>query len=428
MHSIAHTAVSASRSCTEGQAFIATNQVARLAHAVSMVTAMFKELGMDPKQVMEQYGISANASTSTLPPTLPSSVSLSPPQGTSMEGILSMNNVLSGQPDLLRADSGDHGRKRCASTANDERSHKAIKLEPTSDMSLNTASSSAMVTPMGQYTPPETDLNMNIPLSADAAMGSFGLPSMSHFGFQHTVPPSMPQNSVLQSMPIPPVQSDFVLTRRNTWSERPPTLQHRHTHSVGDGVGNAMALNAINPISHVSNVQPPFTAAGSYGPPPIAPLSAGPDIIPPGHPRSTRSLSVTHNYKPSPFAYGMGPTDTLDTLAATSNYDPEAMALYVPTPEEYAITSSPEEDSEDYGSSGGHSPTRGRGEAGWPSSASGAPSRMSSRSRPDAIANEIPPEYRTEVDRIFFSFLERICSDCKFFSSAPSISFTCPTA
>jgi hypothetical protein len=318
-----------------------------------------------------------------------------------------------GQDMDVHLDVSDNARKRCASSANDERAVKAIKLEPTTmDPHLNTATNSALATPIGKYSPPNTaNSTMSMPtMSNPTTPSSYTLPNVADYNLMSNATAPVSQNG-LDVGSIPPVQQDFVMARRNTWSERPPTLQHRHTLSGGSGLtandlNSAMGHGASAGL--VSSALPPFTAAGSFGPPPIPPLSAGPDVVPSGIPRTARSMSLTAPYSRPTFPIGMD--GTIPSLPSTF---PDGTTIddmhHFPT-DELTFMSSPEEDSEDGPSSGGHSPARGRGEASRPSTSSG-PSRLPSRTRPEAVANEIPPEYRAEVDRIFFNFLQRICSD-----------------
>ncbi|EIN07260.1 hypothetical protein PUNSTDRAFT_114728 [Punctularia strigosozonata HHB-11173 SS5] len=136
-------------------------------------------------------------------------------------------------------------------------------------------------------------------------------------------------------------------------------------------------------------------------------------------------MSVT-GPAPSPFAFGL-PDATMTGNSRPERPRPSTSSgrsgLAARSRFSSAETDDSDSDSEASPSMSHHqskSPSRDRsmsrsrpraGQTSRPSTSHGLQSRASVENVPGAHGNEVPQEYRAEVDRIFFEFLTRICSD-----------------
>jgi hypothetical protein len=368
-------------------------------------------------------------------------------------GIMDMQGIV---------DSADVSRKRCASSVPGNRAIKTMKLEPQDDVPLHINSSP--INPLhpqaSAYPPMQPFIPSNVASTPPSRPSSpKGLP---HHAF-NPVLQQQPQSLTFQDLDLassttghhpdftglscslsstpthtagaagPPYPSPSVT--RMSWSDGPATFPHRQHQHTGSG---SSLSNGINLHGHGLPSAPiPFTTPGVFGSPPAPQLSQqrqgtgvnGVSISPTtSRPvgRVSRSGSMNGSTT-NPFAFGQPEVLTQDIYGL--NYTHSATTISRPqTP-----TSSPEDEYEyeyeydqAFGSDAGdqslaHSPSsqRGRGgtDGGRPSA--GHHKHLQSQSSTENInqmsmnhGNEVPLEYRSEVDRVFFEFLESICSNC----------------
>lgn len=348
-------------------------------------------------------------------------------------------------------DSGDGSRKRCASSMAGDRVIKSMKLEPQEDVPLHIPQTSASTLHLHQSTsyptmPPFIPSNPSSS-SPSRPVSPVGLSS-------HTFPP------VLQPQPHAFTYGDLDLTssaalsqseysstsstpthtapvfppppvNRMSWSDGPATFQrHHHTSSGSSLVG----LHGLG----LSSSAIPFTAPGAFGSAPNAHLSQqragngtnGVPISPSSSRpigRLSRSGSVSGG-SGNPFAFNHPEHHTQEPYAssyARSTTTISAPETPVSSPEAEQYESDMTGDYPRSQSPSGTSASRGRSDsqADMNRPSTGHHSHnLTSQSSPDGPGsasstngNEVPQEYRSEVDRIFFEFLGSICSNCEFF-------------
>ncbi|KAH8107138.1 hypothetical protein BXZ70DRAFT_278637 [Cristinia sonorae] len=361
--------------------------------------------------------------------------------------------------ETISGDSSDMSRKRCASSVAADRVMKVMKMEPQDDVSLQTA-------PATLHAPPPSAPIPQFPFVTPTALA----PSILE---QASLPPSVPSSrppspyslkhlqdsqgalhQVLQyrsieptqaiphgsvdftNTPLPPASQSFnpssIPTAASSWPDPRAALQ-RHSlpgNSVLSNIPTQLGINVAGP-----STIPSYSGSAVYSPtrptlPPHSAMSSAPLIAGSHTTRLSRSSSISN-----PFAFNPG----LDHSVAPS-YEPVTMSR-PPTSGQFSTRpSSPdydndgdrEDDSDDGpGSSpphGGHHHSPGHDEygdenmEGIQSSHSQMTSngqRRMSRTSPSAEganslsghANEVPQEYRGEVERIFFEFLSKTCSN-----------------
>ncbi|KAI0273308.1 hypothetical protein BC834DRAFT_965863 [Gloeopeniophorella convolvens] len=346
----------------------------------------------------------------------------------------------------------DHeSRKRCASSMNeDDRVIKALKMEPPDDVPQHLLSSFPFSSSVGSG---PTSIVSSHPVS-------FLSNPSSRPPSRPTSPPTIPMHAQLNlyqpqlqppSVPIGfppppnltatngPSSSDFTPPNSAThppvaghvpafghapesWGEHPAPFapSHRHTLSGNHLNGDVDMKNII------LGVPPAFAPQTTVFPsPPSAPLAAPPAAtVAPSllQNRASRSNSLSNPPSGDPFAFGVPlPEATIDERA---EYLAGASRPGTGFSRDHSPASSPEYDDEhdsDTGSPGRHYRSR-NGSVG--DAYSRAPQRrtLASRTSTDNFAanvgssngghsNEVPTEYRPEVDRVFFEFLNKTCSN-----------------
>lgn len=392
-------------------------RIVELRKTISLVSELIAATRLDDSPPLHRPG-SSTATSATISPALLNGGLQYPsppraPQSESSPPHLTDANAM----DVHGLDSIDLSRKRCASavTATDgDRVVKAMKREPqpVKIPSPPPAGLASSILPEAKPSPPRM-----FPFNPGD-----GVPSFGHSA--SVSPPSAIHGTNIVDLTDTASESDFGSTSPTfpgtSWPGRPHSLQHRHTLSGGavlNGMGGMHHHSMGMPGS--SNVPLPFTAAGSFG---HAPISLHPQLQ-----RQTRSMS--HNAGgPSPFAFGVPDSGSSSGSARHSFQDITRPSTSGGRETRHSSQEAVESDSED-----DHSP-----------SMSQSASRDQSRSRPRAgqssrpstshglsvdgslgnlnHGNEVPQEYRGEVDRIFFEFLNRICSDRESTCRIPSIS------
>ena len=341
-----------------------------------------------------------------------------PPPGTS-ESMDYDHNVL----DL----NADPSRKRCASSLGPERVIKAPKLEPLDDPPLHSIQPSIGVAPLHPLPIVSSVLNATIPTlnpGTAPAFPSFGLPDQVQPPVP-SLPPSQPASrppsaggsrpNLISAGHIPPplalnqsgsnsLPPQILPSSFSSWADTrapfPGRPHHQHSHS-GSSIHSTIPTSEASVLgySQISNGFPPTLP---HNPPSVMPVSMVPVPSPPhsAHAvRPSRSSSLSNVYLP--------PAYEIHQKVILESSRPQ-------TP----IASSPDEDCDDSdGDDHGHSPPlavygrnkRARADDSEPMSGS-RPKNGRRSSTTDA--NEIPAEYKAEVDRTFFEFLGSICSNC----------------
>lgn len=331
----------------------------------------------------------------------------------------------------------DPSRKRCASSLGPERVIKAPKLEPLDDPPLHSIQPSIGVAPLHPLPTVASVVNPTAPAlnpGPASAVPSFGLshplpdsvqpptsslpssqpasrppsaggnrPSLISAGH---VPPPLPLNQPGSSgLPPPPAPFSSPPVPSVAWADTrapfPGRSHHQHSHS-----GSSIHSIIPGPESPALSYPQISNGFGSTHPPPVMPASMV-SVPSPSHSthvvRASRSSSLSNVYLPSAF-----------------EVHPKSSRPQTP------IVSSPDDDC-DESDGEDHSQSPPLGTYGKNKRARPDDSGPTSGSRPKngrrsstTDANEIPAEYKTEVDRIFFEFLSNICSNraCSLYNVA----------
>ena len=368
------------------------------------------------------------------------------------------------EPNLTQ-DPSDMSRKRCASSvAGPDRALKSLKLEPQDDILMPAThplqppilSAPAPLTsfsfppPMPSIIDPNS-LPPSVPTSRPQSPSRIShslnmlqdLHTSLHFP-SHLDPQSAaaaaPDFAPVSSAPATaptPVSSVFA-----PWPDNRTAIP-RHQHSLS---GNSVLSAVHHPTMPVSTAPPalqypPTAPVGFTSPtrsthPPIAvPVPVPNNSATLASIRSSRSSSISH-----PFAYShpeaVHPPSVYEVLQSR----PSTSGLYStrPSSPDYDNDADGENDSDDAGEGsppqGHHASSSprdltedtkpGLGDSSMegiqPSSSSQSSGRRMSRTSPPSESggstphvNEVPTEYRQEVERIFFEFLVKTCSNRK---------------
>ena len=351
----------------------------------------------------------------------------------------------------------DHeSRKRCASSMNEnDRVIKAMKMEPLDDISQPSLSPpsfpfSASVGPgpgglVNSHSVPFSSNPPSTPPSRPASSG--GLPMHPQLNMYRRSLPSVPigftqlnvaaANGHAPSDFTPPTSathppgSGHVTTFGHPpepWREHPAPFPSSHRHTLSGGHLDAdvdmknIIMGASSAFASPSAVFP--------SPPGSAPLATPPagTVVPSmlqSAARASRSNSLS-NQPPSELAFGVPVSEV--TIDERAEYEACISRPDTGFSRSLSPASSPEDDDEHDSDTG--SPSHSRYRNGSVSEANHQFSRQPARARAltnrsstdnfsssmgangSNHSNEVPQEYRAEVDRIFFEFLTRICSNC----------------
>ena len=202
---------------------------------------------------------------------------------------------------------------------------------------------------------------------------------------------------------LPPAPFSSQLAWADTRAPFPTRSHHQHSHS-GSSIHSVIPISDPPALGY-SQIGNGFASTFSSHPPPVMPVSMVPVPSPPRPAhlvRPSRPSSLSNAYLPS--AYEVHPKTSPG-----------------PSRSQTPIASSPSESSySSFGEDYNQSPPprmygekkRARPDDGGPME-SPRPKKVRRRSTTDA--NGIPSEYKAEVDRIFFDFLDIICSNCGCF-------------
>jgi hypothetical protein len=349
-------------------------------------------------------------------------------------------------------------RKRCASSmTEDDRLPKALKMEPQDD---------ALHSPLSSF-----------PFSSVIASGPAALTNSHPAPFSSnppSSPPSRPASSAGVSLhpqlnmyqrPIPSIplnfppslnvaaangraSSDFTPPASashqpvsghvgsfghspGSWGEHPGPFASSHRHTL-----SGSRLNGDVEMKNIIIGGPPAfasPAAGFHSLPTTAPLTTppaatvAPSLLQSG-PRGSRSNSLSNPPTGDPFAFGVPVTEA--TIDERAEYRVNASRPDTGFSRSHSPISSPDDDDDSEAGSPSHSHYRARndsvGEGNHPFSRPLPRRVLVNRTSTDNFnsgmgangtsshSNEVPQEYRPEVDRIFFEFLNKICSNCLY--------------
>lgn len=338
----------------------------------------------------------------------------------------------------------DPSRKRCASSLGPERVIKAPKLESLDDPPLHSIQPSIGVAPLHSLPtvssvvqptmptltsgtaptfspfglsdpaqPPAPSLPSSQPASRPPSAGSSrpGLISAGH------IPPPLALN---QSGPpqIPPAPFSSPPVSTVTWTATRASFSgrshHQHSHS-GSSIHSIIPVSEHPALTYQQMANNGFTSTLPPSHPP--PLGPPPSVMP------VSMVSVPSPPRP---AHAVRPSrsSSLSNVYLSQTYEPYPKMTASSRPQT-PIASSPDEDCDDSdGEDHSHSPPLGihgrnkRPRADDPGSATGSRQKNGRRTS-TTDANEIPAEYKAEVDRIFFEFLGNVCSNCGCLYNAP---------
>ncbi|KAG5647279.1 hypothetical protein DXG03_000815 [Asterophora parasitica] len=347
----------------------------------------------------------------------------------------------------------DHSRKRCASELEEHRSVKAPKREPQDDIPLTPPAASTPPFAVGGITLP------SVPIKSQPASSRPPTPPTtfsSHRPFNPMklpLPPTPthfdlfpPQAAATTVVAAPAVPSSFP-GLHSSWSDSVVPTRHHHSLSAG-----SIILPQTPPLSTNSMVDPfttdifttdtfttvdPFTTTPLHHKPLRAmpgPFAATATIGPPIG-RMSRSGSINGTF-PAPYGFGYMEagtgswTNALGHRVAGQTTAPTTPSGWFPSVESQASGSSvspasssasaPASDrplSSTVPNTTQNSPTEDKDDDDDDDddddneAASSSKSNHSSDSPPGSSPGDIPQEYRAEVDRIFFEYLNKICSN-----------------
>lgn len=384
-----------------------------------------------------------------------------------------------GSVDSSYSDGSEVSRKRCASSVAGDRVIKSMKLEspedspPALQVAPPAVASSSMLPPTNfSYAYPMSSATPSLPTVAELASVPAPLPSVlsnsrppssagiaAHLSLgmlpdpsQHVAPPMRPalhQPSVLEPVASMSHPADFgspasvssagstVIASYPSWSDgrtAVPRQQHHHSLSTGSILTTASMVSNSMPIPGPSSM--PYTTS-MYSPTRSTHLQQPPlNVASATLGRASRSQSISQMHG-NPFAYvpdGVShPTMYESTQSRPSTAGAGAAAGRYSRPSSPEYDNDEDSDDEEQGNhySPGGDPAGGEGRSSAEGTMNGssrghAGQRRMSRTSPanegggpSGHGNEVPQEYRSEVERIFFEFLNTICSNRTYPPSAP---------
>ncbi|KAI0345366.1 hypothetical protein BDW22DRAFT_1406070 [Trametopsis cervina] len=463
LKNIAKTASSGSEACTNGQTSSAATLVDQLTKHVLLMARMAARMNLsDQPTGSPTSGNSPHASNGPAPNGSPlSSTGLDNTQDQHINGLSSYDSPNTSIESTSLLDTSDMSRKRCASTLDGDRVVKAMKLEPVEESSLampppapvqshslpHLKASSSFTFTASTSIPPSmaTIVEHPIPSMSSSVPGtrppsSSGLPhlalhphSSAHFPprldftQQLAHPPtdfaSLPAGPA--SAPAPLATTSFASNPSLTgtgWSDPRPTVP-RHAHSVS-------CMSSLPPVPLPLTTNLAFSPTADTYHSPTHPLMSVQSAPLPSHGRTSRSGSMSH---PNPFAFGIDvpPLSAAKAVFETMQSRPSTsggIQTRAPSPDfDDDEDRGGDDDSDDelqmyshgqWGTSpSGMSPQDGKEDSGSSQTTPGTSTRRGSRTSPSGDSagsnhgNEIPQEYRNDVEKIFFDFLNKTCSN-----------------
>ena len=445
--SIAQTAQSASAACSLGQGLEANARIDELRKTIALVSELIAATQIaDPPPPSRRSSPRRFSAISGLSIPL-SNASRHPPVTTDtgqtnlhFSSALADLSVLDSQ---IISDTSDLSRKRCASSMAGDRVIKALKMEPQED--------ALHIMPQPVATPPSfppSTVASLVPFAppnpepASRPTSSAGLPQTAFNVLAQTPPlPGMtfptPATSASATSPdfvsASPLsstvvhQSHFPPSVRSTWSDGTTTISQRtHQHSLSSSsLTTGISFQSISNTN--TGLSPlPFSSTGSFATASSLsrPVTVGGAGISPPIGRVSRSGSFTNN---NTFAFGLPEvppvTGALDFLQPSLSTSATKLVAHSPTSSQEGdidFDSDGGDCSQSPESSSGHNPRIStQAQVSRPvtfhnSRSNALPTRQSMENLATSNhANEVPQEYRAEVDRIFFEFLNNVCSNRK---------------
>ncbi|KDR73502.1 hypothetical protein GALMADRAFT_227953 [Galerina marginata CBS 339.88] len=343
----------------------------------------------------------------------------------------------------------DQSRKRCASELEEHRTVKALKREPQDDAPLTLNVTEVPIIPAAGVTfvppqlPPVTYPVVQTPLSvaptprppsrpptppsAFAANNSFGtikqqnpitaaftafLPATSSSSVHSSL--SLPMSGPAASLSFPPLP-------HSSWSDPVVPTRHHHSLSAGSISGPLPVLTASSPSTHSNSVFPPSALPPPLAQPPTVPSNGAASTISQPLGRMSRSGSIS----------GTNFRNSYSSYPYNEPYSDPAMAVWHTTKNSGSSSRSgqsnwymgPEPSRKSFSFSTNsaphtthNSPSDGEDEdedSDSDESTSGktAAHHTSGDRHSTSTASDLPAEYLFDVDRIFFEFLNKLCSN-----------------
>jgi len=432
--------------CSVGQTAHAGVKIDQIKKAVALVSELIAatRLGDGSSPPSDKSSPPVVSGTRASPPNLSNSGT-----GPSYAPLFSSGDILSqdgtGAPD-------HESRKRCASSMTEgDRALKTMKMEPPDETSQPSLSSFPLSSGVVNSHPASFPSNPpSSPPSRPASSG--GLPLHSHLNvYQRQLPSSVPVNfppslNVAAANGRP---SDFTPP---TSATQPPVSGHvasfghpqeswgeQHPGSFAPSNRQSLSGSHLNGDVEMKNVilggPPAFASppAGFSSLPGATPLTTPPaTTVAPSllqsASRTSRSNSLSNPPSGDPFAFGVSVSEA--TIDEREEYRVGASRPDTGFSRSHSPISSPDDEYDSDTGSPSHSRYRVRhgsmGEANHTFSRQISRRSLVNRSSTDNFStagsgssrhsNEVPQEYRAEVDRIFFEFLNKICSNRVFYA------------
>ncbi|KAH0827036.1 hypothetical protein J3R83DRAFT_4717 [Lanmaoa asiatica] len=453
LNNIAQTAQSASTACSLGQGLEANARIDELKKTIALVSDLIAATQItdpppnsrrsSPRRFSAASGLSIPSSAAAGP-----SPTRHPVATTALDTGQLILHFSSGHTDLTAVDSqsisdtSDLSRKRCASSMVGDRVIKALKMEPQED--------TLHIIPQPVTTPssfPSTTVPSLAPFAPSNPPAEPASRPTSSAGLHHSAfnvlsqqPPSVPAMAfAIPATSAPTVSPDFISTSplsstvvhsghfppsvRTSWSDGSTTTipPRTHQHSLsGSSLTTGISFQSI-PTTSTGLSPLPFSSTGTF--PTTSsqsrPITVGGAGISPPIGRVSRSGSFTNN---NTLAFGLPEVPpvngALDFLQPSLSPPAAKQVAHSPT--------SSQEGENDLDSDGDCSQSQSPESSSAPQAHATRPgavhngrsSVLLTRQSMENLsasnhANEVPQEYRAEVDRIFFEFLNNVCSNCK---------------
>ncbi|KAF9218248.1 hypothetical protein BS17DRAFT_742446 [Gyrodon lividus] len=451
LKSIAQTAQSARAAYSLGQGLEANAKIDELKKSITTVSELIAATQIaDPpssrKSSPRRSVVSTTGSANTVsPPSRHPTATAVQDTGQSVMHFSTGHQDLSAMDTQGSLDTSDMSRKRCGSSMGGDRVIKALKREPQEDTPLH-------IIPAPNANPPAfppTTVPSMVPFvpsnppsePASRPASSAGLPhhpfnALSH---QPTQPPMPGIGFSIPTTSSSATSSDFISTSplsttvvhpthfpppvRTSWSDGATTLPQRtHQHSLsGSSLSNAINYHSI-PNTSTGLTPLPFSTTGTFATASSQsrPVTGGGAGISPPIGRVSRSGSFT-NGNVNAFAFALS---EVSSVGGALDFLQPSCSMTAPKQVASSPTSSHDGENDidsDFGgdlsqshspesTSGNHQRTAAQVPASRRSNALLTRNSMENLSMA-SHGNEVPQEYRAEVDRIFFEFLNNICSN-----------------
>ncbi|PPQ89143.1 hypothetical protein CVT25_006515 [Psilocybe cyanescens] len=403
-----------------------TTKVGELKDRIEQVMQMLKTMTVNGSEP-HSYAIATPVPTVHPQPTIPLFAPPFPPSDNAVE-----SNHLA---------VSDQSRKRCASELEEHRSVKALKREPQDDTPLILTMQDAATPPAASLAfPPSTTYPVvpavpvvpksrppsrpPTPPSAFVANNSFGTIKQQPSGPAAT-PAFIPGTPAAASLPLNTAISPPAF--HNTWSDPIVPTRHHHSLSAGSVPGPLTNLGALAtvpssspfaPIGLQAPVSQPLTNQQNGGTPTIGRMSRSGSISG----TNFRNLYNTFSYSEQPYSdaatsayHGQKvPSSSSRGGGSQSNWrmgseaaGTSSSTIATKRTASFSINApshshnSPSDDEDDEDDSDSDESTSGK-----TVSHHGPGDRQSA-----SAASELPAEYLFDVDRIFFEFLNKLCSN-----------------